>query len=82
MITICAKFNRNLRCRVLFRDFFGRSVVECPTYYSYDDSKLNKYLPVSRIDTHWRIQGTFRDVPPKDPQTGASLPPPPKGQTV
>ena len=29
-ITLCAKFNRNLRCRVLFRDFFGRSVVECP----------------------------------------------------
>ena len=30
MITIWAKFNRNPRCRVLFRDFFGRSVVECP----------------------------------------------------
>ena len=30
MITLWAKFNRNLRCRVLFRDFFGRSVVECP----------------------------------------------------
>ena len=32
-ITLCAKFNRNLRCMVLFRDFFGRSVVECPSCY-------------------------------------------------
>ena len=31
MITLCAKLNRNLRYRVLFRYFFGRSVVECPT---------------------------------------------------
>ena len=34
-ITLCAKFNRNLRCRVLFRDFFGRSVVECPSWITY-----------------------------------------------
>ena len=52
-ITLCAKFNRNLRCRVLFRDFFGRSVVECPSWvspfnYEYSNQALNS--------RHWRIQ--------------------------
>ena len=30
MITPYMKFNQNLRGRVLFQDFFGRSVVERP----------------------------------------------------
>ena len=33
MITPYMKFNQNLRGRVLFQDFFGRSVVERPSYY-------------------------------------------------
>ena len=39
MITPYMKFNQNLRGRVLFQDFFGRSVVERPSCVS------SAYLP-------------------------------------
>ena len=59
MITPYMKFNQNLRGRVLFQDFFGRSVVERPNWEK-EAQRLASYSLVSQITrpkpaTHWRI---------------------------
>ena len=72
-ITLCAKFNRNLRCRVLFRDFFGRSVVECPTcnpssFYELFTGFLRhactQVYPVLRRGTQMCVRGTYSRLVP------------------
>ena len=56
MITLCAKLNRNLRYRVLFRDFFGRSVVECPSNNEQLLDTLVAHIPMT-LFTFARLGG-------------------------
>ena len=62
-ITSCAKFNRNLRCRVLCRDFFGRSVVECPSCESHSQEcgvVSRKLMDSSKVTRNFKQTGWFK----------------------